>query len=430
MNNVHSNRAMWSLALLTAVNAVNFLDRGILNILLEPIKAELALSDVDLGLITGFGFTLVYSVAGIPIAKLADRINRAHVLAIGIAFWSVMTSLSSLARSGAQLAIARIGVGVGEAAGFAPSQALLSDLFPANRRAAALAIWSTGSPLGMFIGLAGGGYLAAHFGWRTALFAAGIPGILLSVLSVATLGAKHHRAARAESSAVQPPAGSALRKLLGRPSVLFTLAGSACFAVAFSAFAIWGPAFFHRVHHLDLPSTGLTLGTAYAAAGILGALSGGWIIARLAAGAAAWSAAVPTVACFMGCPCLVLFAFAPNVTLALIGALGGFTCLNACIGPILSVYQIVAPAQVRAQIAALHTLVAGVGLGLGPLLVGIINDGLQRTLGAASIKWSMLAGALWLIPAGVSLLLAARWIDFDIKAASLSGGATSAPVAA
>jgi Major Facilitator Superfamily len=257
MNDAFSSRAKWSLVLLTVINAVNFLDRGILNILLEPIKADLALTDVMLGLITGFGFTLVYSIAGVPIARLADRISRTRVLALGIILWSVMTSASALARSGTQLVMARVGVGIGEAAGFAPSQTLLSELFPVGRRAAALAIWSVGSPLGTFVGLAAGGYLSVHFGWRTALFSAGVPGLLLSILAFFTLKDNRHQAADTAGSPMFPPIDSGLRSLLRRPSILFTLAGSAFFAVTFSALASWGPTFFHRVHHLDLQAIGL-----------------------------------------------------------------------------------------------------------------------------------------------------------------------------
>jgi predicted MFS family arabinose efflux permease len=421
MNDAFSTRATWSLVLLTMINAVNFLDRGILNILLEPIKADLALTDVMLGLITGFGFTLVYSIAGVPIARLADRISRTRVLALGIILWSVMTSASALARSGTQLVMARVGVGIGEAGGFAPSQTLLSELFPVGRRAAALAIWSVGSPLGTFVGLAAGGYLSVHFGWRTALFSAGVPGLLLSILAFFTLKDNRHQAADTAGSPMFPTIDSGLRSLLRRPSILFTLAGSAFFAVTFSALASWGPTFFHRVHHLDLQAIGLQLGTAYASAGIVGALSGGWIIARYSRGAPSWSAAIPGIACLLACPCLLLLAFAPGIAAALIGALTSLVCLNACVGPILSVYQIVAPRPVRTQIAALHTLVAGVGLGFGPLLVGIVNDAFQGTLGAISIRWSLFSSSLWLIPAGACLLLASRKIVSDSKTAGLPG---------
>src|SRR5262245_25725483 len=162
--------ARYVLGLLFVVNVFNFVDRQILAILLEPIKAELGASDSEMGFLTGLAFALFYTVAGIPIARLADRGSRRTVIAVGLALWSGMTAVSGLVRSFGQLALARIGVGVGEAACSPPAHSLLADYFPPERRATALAIYAMGIHVGILFGFLVGGWMNELFGWRYAFF--------------------------------------------------------------------------------------------------------------------------------------------------------------------------------------------------------------------------------------------------------------------
>ena len=170
------------LVMLTIVYGFNFIDRQILVILQEPIKQEMGLSDAQLGLLSGFTFAVIYVTAGIPIAYLADRSNRRNIIALALTVWSGMTALSGLAQNYAQLLLARIGVGLGEAGGSPPAHSMISDYFPPERRATALSFYSTGIYVGVLMGYAFGGLLAATFGWRTAFLVVGLPGIALAAL--------------------------------------------------------------------------------------------------------------------------------------------------------------------------------------------------------------------------------------------------------
>src|SRR3954467_9549712 len=170
-----SMRRYYVLALLTAVYALNFLDRTIFNVLIEPIKKEFALSDTMMGLLAGFGFALFYSLLGIPIARVADRLNRRNIVAASFAFWSAMTALCGAASSVTSLALARIGVGIGESAGSPASQSIVADLFAKNERPRALGIYAVGTYLGVFLGYFVGGYINQHYGWRMAVSLAGPP---------------------------------------------------------------------------------------------------------------------------------------------------------------------------------------------------------------------------------------------------------------
>ena len=168
-----SARRYYVLAILTIAYALNFLDRTVFNVLIEPIKKEFALSDTTMGLLAGFGFVLFYSLLGIPIARIADRLNRRNIVAIAFAFWSAMTFLCGMASSVATLTLARIGVGVGESAGTPASQSLVADLFGKNERPRALGIFAIGTYLGIFLGYFIGGFVNQHYGWRMAFYVAG-----------------------------------------------------------------------------------------------------------------------------------------------------------------------------------------------------------------------------------------------------------------
>ena len=198
-----ATRRYYVLALLTIIYALNFLDRTIFNVLIEPIKKEFALSDTTMGLLAGFGFVLFYSLLGIPIARVADRLNRRNIVAIAFAFWSAMTALCGMATSVASLTLARIGVGLGESAGTPASQSIVSDLFGKNERPRALGIYAIGTYLGVFLGYFIGGYVSQHYGWRMAFFTAGLPGIALAAVVWLTV-AEPKRGMMAETFAPEP----------------------------------------------------------------------------------------------------------------------------------------------------------------------------------------------------------------------------------
>ena len=186
------------LALLTIVYALNFLDRTIFNVLIEPIKKEFALSDTMMGLLAGFGFVVFYALCGIPIARIADRVNRRNIVAAAFAFWSAMTVLCGMAQNVTMMTLARMGVGAGKSAGTPASQSIIADLFNKNERPRALGIYAIGTYLGVFLGYFIGGYVNQHYGWRAAFFAAGLPGIALASVLWLTVS-EPKRGAQAET---------------------------------------------------------------------------------------------------------------------------------------------------------------------------------------------------------------------------------------
>src|SRR5580700_1918949 len=220
---VPSARRYYVLALLTAVYALNFLDRTIFNVLIEPIKKEFTLSDTTMGLLAGFGFVLFYSLLGIPIARIADRRSRRNIVATAFAFWSAMTFLCGMAQSVATLALARIGVGIGESAGTPASQSMIADLFDKNERPRALGVYAIGTYLGVFLGYLIGGWVNQHYGWRMAFFAAGLPGIVLAAVLWLTVS-EPCRGAMAETFAPEP-LGPTLAFLASQRSFVIVLIG-------------------------------------------------------------------------------------------------------------------------------------------------------------------------------------------------------------
>src|SRR5579864_1326715 len=218
-----SARRYYVLALLTIIYALNFLDRTIFNVLIEPIKKEFALSDTTMGLLAGFGFVLFYSLLGIPIARVADRLNRRNIVATALAFWSAMTFLCGIASSVGTLALARIGVGMGESAGTPASQSMVADLFDKNERPRALGVYAIGTYLGVFLGYFIGGFVNQHYGWRMAFFAAGLPGIVLATILWLTVK-EPRRGAMAETFTPEP-VGPTLAFLASQRTFVIILIG-------------------------------------------------------------------------------------------------------------------------------------------------------------------------------------------------------------
>jgi len=264
-----SGRRYYVLGILTVVYALNFLDRTIFNVLIEPIKKEFTLSDTAMGLLAGFGFVLFYSLLGIPIARAADRLNRRNIVAIAFAFWSAMTCLCGMAASVATLALARIGVGLGESAGTPASQSLVADLFDKDERPRALGIYAVGTYLGVFLGYFVGGWVNQHYGWRMAFTSAGLPGIALATILWLTI-AEPKRGAMAERF-VPEPLGPTLGFLATQPSFVIVLAGFCLTTYTNYATAAWIPPFLARVHHLSSAEIGTYAGTFKGLFGIAGA---------------------------------------------------------------------------------------------------------------------------------------------------------------
>jgi MFS family permease len=413
------SRRYFTLGLLTLIYGLNFLDRTIFNVLIEPIKREFHLSDTMMGLLAGFGFVLIYSAVGIPIARFADRHERRSLVAAALAVWSAMTVLCGLAQNAAVLAVARIGVGFGESAGTPASQSMVSDLFDKAQRPRALGIYALGTYLGVFLGYFIGGWINHFYGWRVAFFVAGLPGIALAILLRFAVAEPRRGGLEAAAAARREPLGATLRFLVSQKCFVLTMLGFWATSYTNYATSIWIPPFLARVHHLTSAEIGTYAGTFKGLFGIAGTLIGGVVSTRLARRDDRWALWAPAIMSGLAGPvfalCMLTDHFAVMIAaLALTSLLVGFH-----LGPIFATAQSVAKPAMRAFASAIVVLTATcVGQGLGGLIVGLLNDALAPTLGPAAVRYSLLSAALATSLGALIFVWAARSIRADIARAA------------
>ncbi|QIB67197.1 spinster family MFS transporter [Kineobactrum salinum] len=406
------------LAILTIVYAFNFIDRQLLVILQEPIKAELGLSDTQLGLLTGFAFALFYVVCGIPIARWADRGVRRSIIALALTVWSVMTAVSGLANSYTHLLLARIGVGVGEAGGSPPAHSMISDIFKPGNRAVALSIYSIGIYIGILLGFALGGWIADTFGWRQAFFVVGLPGVALAVIVRLTIRepVRGWSEGAVKSSITTPPMMDVVRLLWSRKS--FRNIALAASLQAFIIYGIgnWLPSYFLRNFDLSLSTVGAWMALTTGIGGGLGSFFGGWTADRFGVRDARWYLWIPAILTFFIVPVLVMILTSGSVTIALLLTAPFHFLSAAYLGSVLAVSHSLVNARMRALTSAVLFFVLNlIGLGLGPVCVGMLSDhfvsrGLATPLASALLICGVIA-ALW---ACLHYVLAANAIRQDI----------------
>ena len=410
--------ANYVLGVLFTCYVFNWVDRNVLAILLGPMKAELGVSDTAMGFLSGLAFALFYTVLGIPIARWADLGNRRSILALGIALWSAMTVVCGLARSFAGLALARVGVGVGEAAGSPASHSLISDYFPPGRRGRALSVYAMGNYAGHFVAFVIGGWVNEHYGWRATFFVMGIPGLLLALLVRLTVRepprGRFDGAAGAEPRAAL---GEVLRFLGRQRSYVYINLGGALNALVGYGFGIWGLTFFMRVHGMGTAEAGLWLGWLGPLGGLTGTFVGGLLIDRLASRDGRWFLWIPTASALASVPVSVLLLLgAKPLALALYAPHSLLFALY--IGPMFAAMQGVAPPRMRAITVAIHLLVVNlVGLGGGPLVVGALNDFLNAEYGVSAVRYSLLLVSVTGIVSSACFLAGARSVRRDLLAA-------------
>ena len=381
------------LTLLLLAYILNFLDRQILGILAQPIKATLGLTDAQFGALGGTAFALLYSVLGIPLALLADRTSRSAVVAGSLAVWSAFTALCGTATGFWQLFLYRVGVGVGEAGGVAPSYALIADYFPPERCARALAIFSLGVPIGLGGGAFIGAHLAAWFGWRAAFVIMGVLGVVLApVLRLVV------RDLPRAPGAKQAPLGSVFPIIARKPLCGYGL-------------ALWTPSILMRSFDLSLIGAGNFLASLVIIGGCVGVFAGGWFADRLGRGDRGWYARLPAIAWLITAPTFVAGYFAPNLWLAWILLLIPNALNILWLGPIVTAVQHLVPAHMRATASASFLLINNlVGLGIGPWLIGRISDSLKATYGADALRTAAAACTSFYLVAAVLALLAVRYL--------------------
>jgi MFS family permease len=410
------------LGLLLVVYISNFIDRQILTILAEAIRVEFDLSDSALGFLGGFAFALLYSLAGIPIARWADRGVRRSIIALGLFVWSGMTALTGLARSFTDLALARVGVGLGEAACSPPAHSLISDYFPPERRGTAFSIYALGIPIGGAIGTFAGGWIKEAFDWRTAFFVVGLPGIALAALVRLTLREPPRGHSEPALMAMAPPQRDSTRDVLRymlrlRSFRHMSLAGALHSFYGYGA-AFFLPVFMIRVHGMSEGELGTYLALIALVGGGLGTFLGGWLGDRLAPRDQRWYMWVPGAATVLYLPFAAGVYLSADGTIALLYALPASLLGAMWLGPTFAMAQGLAKAHMRALVSAILLFIINlVGLGFGPQIVGMLSDALRPELGVESIRyalfWVVLAGAVW---STVHYALAARSLRKDLLA--------------
>jgi predicted MFS family arabinose efflux permease len=407
------------LGILLLVYVLNFIDRQILTILLEDIRKEMALNDTVMGLLTGSAFAVFYTFMGIPIARWADTGTRRSIISLALFVWSAMTTVTGVARNFAQLAVARIGVGIGEAGGSPPAHSMISDMYPPERRGTALAVYSLGIPIGGGLGALLGGFLGQAYGWRNAFMIVGIPGVLIALLVRLTVREpEREKAAAGAPESTRESIGETLRFMGKLPSFVHMSIGASLHALYGYGAATWVPAFLMRVHHMEKPKVGLWIGVTTLSIGVLGTFLGGAISDRISHRDPRWYLRVPAIASGIAIPFAFGFYLWPDTAMALAISVPAVLLGGVYLGPTFAMTQTLVRPQMRALASAILLFIINlIGLGLGPLLVGRISDLLRPSYGDDSLRYALLVvvvgGASW---ATIQYLLAARTLERDLHA--------------
>jgi MFS family permease len=410
------------LTMLGLVSVLNYYDRNLIAILVEPMKRDLHLSDANIGLLSGIGFALMYSLLGIPVARLADRYGRARVLAASLAAWSLMTVLSGRAINYTTMLLARIGVGVGEAAGLPASHALVADYFSPASRGKALSVIGICGALGIAVSLAGGGYISDWRGWRVAFYLGGLPGLALSTLLFLTVR-DQQRAAILPGTPESRPATIKLRTvfaaLWSRRSYVLLCTGLGLAAIGAYGQQAWTPAFLMRSYHMSAGQVGGYYSAAVGPASLVAVFVGGalndWLMKR----DRRWSLWILAASFAINVPVSFIFFLVHNFPLAMAMTLLTTVVGSLWVAPSYALVQDLAGPYMRAIAAALFMMIINiVGLGLGPYATGLLSDGLAPRLGESALAVSLCAVTMTCGAGAVIFLLASRTVAADIEAAA------------
>ena len=419
------NYRKYALGILLIGYIINFVDRSILSLLLEPIKLELALTDSQLGFLGGLAFAVFYTFLGIPIAALADRRSRVKILAVSMVIWSAMTAICGLANNFLTLLLARIGVGIGEAGASPPSHSLISDYFPIETRATALSIYALGIPLGTMIGSFVGGWGADTLGWRYTFFLVGVPGIIFAFVVWFTLreparGMSDIKLSQPSAAPVEtappPPVKTVLKLLWSKTSFRHLAFAAGLHAFVSYGAGTWNAPFFIRIHEMSLTDIGSIL-AAIAGIGAIGTFFGGYISDKLSdrTNDKRWYFWVPGIATLVMVP-FQLVAYLYGGVWVVVASLMMVAILgSAYLGPSFAMTQALVSLRMRAVASAILLFVLNlIGMGLGPYFVGILSDLLTPEFGIYSIRYAMCVAVMVNVWAACHYFLGARTMRGDL----------------
>jgi MFS family permease len=410
--------AHFTLGLLFVISLFNYTDRYMIAILLPSIKQDFGLSDTQMGVLSGVAFTLFYVVCGVPIARFADQRSRKKILVTALALWSVMTAVCGLVQNFFQLVIARMLVGIGEAGSSPPSYSVISDIYPPQRRATAMAVYLAGAPMGILIGFTLGGWLTAEYGWRYALFAVGVPGLVFAGLLVWLFKEPARGAVDGVSRARDVPFWQGLFTLLRNRTFRHAALGSAFYNALAVCYVNWMPSFFIRSHGMGVKETGFALALIFGLAQIVGLLAGGYFSDRLARFDVRWYLRVPGIVMLLAAPLFMLSLGVASTPLALVCLAIPLLIGGMQVSPIFAITPALVDIRMRAVASAVLILIINlVSGGVGPVVVGYLSDLLAHDYGQHSLKYSLLIiTPVFSIWATIHYFLGARHILADVRA--------------
>lgn len=415
-----------ALVILAAIGTVGFVDRIVVNVLVEPIKSEFKLSDAQVSLMAS-AFTMLNIGAGLVIARFAERVRRVSLISAGTLLWSVATAVCGWAASWTHLLAARMGVGLGEAIGLPSNQSVVSDYFPPNKRGLAISVLMLAPPVGAFIGFVGGGWIAQEFDWRFTFLMAAVPGLLLGMLAwlfVAEPPRGRHDAAAGDAV---PPMREVLRRLFGLPSARNLVIGSGLAAMLGFGLNYFFTSLMIRKFELGLAEAGLYSGLIASLPAALSVLGSGWLADRLSARTPAAYALIPAGCLLVGGPLYVLAITRESLPLllALISVTAFLTF--GYLGVTYAALQNLMHPRMRVTAFAVLNVVYGVASALGPLLLGALSDRMALSYGPAQgLTVAMAIGGALYVWAGVHYALAARRLGQDSAAVHGDGSPPTA----
>jgi len=407
------------LVMLALVSMFNYIDRTVLSVLQEPIKRELNLSDGQLGLLTGLAFALFYATLSLPIARLADRLNRRNIVAASLATWSGMTALSGLATGFGSLVAFRIGVALGEAGSVPASHSIIADYYPPERRVTALALWGLALPAGIMFGYLSGGWIASALGWRLAFAVIGLSGLILAPL-VMFLVKEPLRSVWGDKSAGAEslPLAAALAALWRLRTYRYMLAGTTLHAFAQYAMMSWSAPFYMRVHHMPLAEVASWLALMNGVGGGIGIYLGGRLSDAVGARNPAGRVWVSAAAMLLMVPAALGQFLIPSLTGSLVCGFVATMLMFFYYGPIVGVPQSIVAPHMRALTSAVTLLVFNLfGLGLGPATVGFVSDQLASSGGMheTSLRYALAGAVLFSAAGAASIAWASRFYVSELR---------------
>ncbi|MEP2101698.1 MAG: MFS transporter [Parasphingorhabdus sp.] len=398
-----------ALGMLLIVYIFNFVDRQILAILAGPIQSDLGLSDTQMGLLGGIAFALLYSTLAVPLGWIADKTSRSWVITISLGIWSGFTALCGFAQGFWSIFLARLGVGIGEAGGVAPSYALIADYFPSEKRARALSIYSLGIPIGSATGVVAGGYIAATVDWRLAFLVVGLSGVLIAPLFKYLVRDPVKQPIIVGASPAQARFIDILKILSKKRAFWFLAFGAASSSMLGYGIAFWLPSLLQRSFGLDLIETSLFFGLILLIGGVGGVIGGGILgdwLGRKNKGA---YGQVPAVAFILAVPLFAAGIMSSSPTVAFFLFLIPQGLAYIWLGPVLSAVQHLVPAETRATASALFLLINNlIGIGGGIFFLGVLSDRLTPIFGEDGLRYSMLISLTFYIIAAALMALAAK----------------------